>query len=258
MKILTIAIHGIMAGLALAAASRAYGQVSSINSDIVHTREYNDVPGAGLVVFNNYPSLVSFGEYGVSAPSGFANRDDWRFSNNGGVSAYLFQNNDFFNVSMQVTLAGSPVSPRKQAGFLLDTLLGPGQFVVNTDGHEIVAFGGPLPFYAFPPTYNSGDTITLGMKYFLDGNGKRAVIYSADGVESPIEEFSNLEQGIIDNSTLGGYFEIVNDSASRDNSGTAVFGSINITAAPEPGGVVLAAMGFLGLGWLHWRVARIR
>jgi hypothetical protein len=247
MKARTKAILCIIIGLGFTAPNGAYGQVSSINSDILHTREFNDVPGAGLIVVNNYPSLISFTEQGVSAPSGFANRDSWRFSNDGGASNYQFQNNDFFNVSMNVTLTGSPISPRKEAGFLLDTVGGQGAFIVNTDAHEVVAFGGPLPFYAFPHTYNSGDSITLGMTYFLDSSGKRAIIYSANGVESPIEEFTNLEQGIIDNSTLGGYLQIVNDSANPDNSGTAVFGSINITAAPEPNSVVLAALGFIGL-----------
>ena len=80
---------------------------------------------------------------------------------------------------MTVTLTGDPISPRKESGFLLDSIGGQGQFIVNTDGHEVVAFGGPFPFYAFPKTFNSGDSVTLGMTYFLDSNGKRAMIYSA-------------------------------------------------------------------------------
>ena len=40
-------------------------------------------------------------------------------------------------------------------------------------------------------------------------NGKRAIIYSANGVSSPVLEFGNNEQGIIAGSTLGGYFQIV-------------------------------------------------
>ena len=91
-----------------------------------------------------------------------------------------------------------------RAGFLFDTLGGQGQFIVNTDAHEVVAFGGPLPFYAFAPTFNSGDTITLGMTYYLQNNGRHAIIYSANGINSPALEFSNTEFGIIDGSTLGG------------------------------------------------------
>ena len=80
--------------VALAAANGAYAQVSTINSVIMHPREYNDVPSSALSVVNNYPALITFSDLGVSAPSGFANRDVWRFSNDGGVSAYPFQNND--------------------------------------------------------------------------------------------------------------------------------------------------------------------
>ncbi|MBI3853779.1 MAG: hypothetical protein HY298_26350 [Verrucomicrobia bacterium] len=214
--------------IGLVAANGAFAQISTINSANYHPREFNDVPGSTLTVVENYPALISFDDQNVSAPSGFANRHVWRFSNNSGVSAYQFNNNDFFSVSMTVTLTGSPISPRKEAGFLLDTIGGQGQFIINTDGHEIVAFGGPLPFYAFPRTFNSGDTITLGMTYFLNSNGKRAIIYSANCLQSPPLEFSNLEQGIIDNSTLGGYFQIVNDSSNPSNSGTAVYENINI------------------------------
>ena len=243
------ACYAALAGLALAAANGAYAQVNTINSVIVHPREYNDVASSALNIVNNYPSLITFSDLGVSAPSGFANRDVWRFSNNGGVSAFQFQNNDYFQVSMDLTLTGSPISPRKEAGFLFDTVGGQGQFIVNTDGHEIVAFGGPLPFYSFAPsTYTSGAKITLGMTYFLDSSGKRAIIYSANGVQSPILEFGNNEQGIINGSTLGGYFQIVNDSANPFNSGIASFGNINISAIPEPSTFALLSLGILSLG----------
>ena len=159
-------------------------------------------------------------------------------------------NDDFFSVSMSLTLTGSPTSPRKEAGFLFDTIGGQGQFIVNTDAHEIVAFGGPLPFYAFPATYISGDTITLGMTYFRDPNNQRAIIYSANGVQSPPQEFTNLEQGIIDGSTLGGYLQVVNDPANANNAGTALFQNINIV--PEP-----AALGLLSLGILSL-ISRLR
>ena len=221
--------------LALAVVNGAFAQVSTINSATYHPREYNDVPGSRLTVVSNYPALIAFDDQNVSAPSGFANRHVWRFSSNSGTNAFQFRNDHFFSVSMTVTLTGDPISPRKEAGFLLDTIGGQGQFIINTDGHEVVVFGGPLPFYAFPRTFNSGDTVTLGMTYFLQSNGKRAIIYSANCLQSPPLEFTNLEQGIIDGSTLGGYFQIVNASANPTNSGTAVYQNISIGATDLDG-----------------------
>lgn len=223
----------------------AQAQVSTINSALLQTRVFNDIPGAVVTTVNNYPSLISITETGVSAGSGWANRDWWKFSSDGGATAYAFSNDDFFHVAMTVTLTGSPISPRKEAGYILSSIGGDGQFIVNTDGHEVVAFGGPFPFYAFPATFNSGDTITLEMTYFLNGNGKRAIIYTANGVSSPALEFTNLEQGIIDGSTLGGYFQIVNNPSDPANSGSAAFG--NITIVPEPSTFALLALGLAGL-----------
>ena len=90
---------------------------------------------------SNYPSLIAFDDQNVSAPSGFANRHVWRFSSDSGATVHHFSNDEFFSVSMTLTLTGDPISPRKEAGFLLQSIGGDGQFIVNTDGHEVVAFG---------------------------------------------------------------------------------------------------------------------
>ncbi len=181
----------------------------AINSDILHPRVFNDYPGATLATVNNYPSLVSFSESGVVGPSGFANRDDWRFSSDGGASDHLFQNNEYWSISALVTLTGSPTSPRKEAGFRLDSSIGgDGLFLLNTDAHEIVAFGGPFPFYSFGNTFNSGDSVLMGITYANVG-GVNGIVYSANGVNSPFLPMSNLEQGVLNGSTLGGYFQIV-------------------------------------------------
>jgi len=221
--------------IGLGAAAPGFAQISTINSANYHPREFNDVPNSTLTVVSNYPALVAFQDQNVSKATGFANRHVWRFSNDGGVTPYHFANDGFFSVFMTVTLTGNPISPRKEAGFLLSTIGGDGQFIVNTDGHEVVAFGGPLPFYAFPRTFNSGDTIRLGMTYFLNANGKRSVIYYANCLQSPPLEFTNLEQGIIDNSTLGGYFQIVNSPSIATNNGSAVFQNISIGATDLDG-----------------------
>lgn len=214
-------------------ANGAFAQISSINSAVYNPRQFNDVPLATLTVVSNYPSLISFAEQNVSKPTGFANRDAWHFSNNGGVSPYIFNNSDAFTITMTVTLTGDPISPRKEAGIVFNNPLNDGgEFIVNTDGHEVVAFGGFLPFYAFPRVFNSGDTVTLGLTVLKDSNNKNAIIYMAQTptfcLESPPLEFSNLELGVIDGTSIGGYLQIVNSPTIATNSGRAVFQNIKV------------------------------
>ena len=240
----------------LAAATGAYAQIGTINSAVIQSRVFNDIPGATFTGVNNYPSLISLSESGVSAATGFANRDVWRFSNNG-TTAYSFQNGDYFQASFTLNLTGNPITPRKEAGFLFSSVdQGDIQFIVNTDGHEVVQFGG-FSFYSFNVnngiTYNSGDNITLGMDYFKAGSGKNALQFFANGVASPVFEMGpGNGSGALDignGSTLGGYFQIVNDPANPANSGTAVFG--NISVVPEP-----STLALLGLGCLALRLRR--
>lgn len=244
-------------GLVLAAANGAYGQISSINSVNVSPRVYNDVSGAIYTGITNYPSTVSFSEQNVSQATGFANRDMWHFSNNGGASPYVLQPTDYFHASFDLTLTGSPISPRKEAGFIFSTgSNGDVQFIVNTDGHEVVQFGG-ISFYSFSGnsqvSYTSGNKITLGMSYFLDGAGKNALQFFANSFSSPVFEFGpTVGSGALDigtGSTLGGYFQIVNDTTGTNpnNSGTALFQNLSITTVPEPSALALLALGALPL-----------
>ena len=212
----------------------ASAQISTINSVVYTPRQFNDVPAATLTVVSNYPSLISFEEQNVSKATGFANRDSWHFSSDSGASPFLFGNNDGFTITMDVTLTGDPISPRKEAGFVFNNPLNDGgEFIVNTDGHEFVAFGGFLPFYAFPRNFNSGDTVTMGLTIFKDSVGKNAIIYFAQTattcLQSPPLEFSNTELGVIDGTSIGGYLQIVNSPTITTNSGTAVFQNIKIT-----------------------------
>src|SRR6266404_3549261 len=224
-------ILGAIAGLATA--SSAFAQISTINSAAITPRQYNDVPSATLTVVSNYPTLISFEEQNVSKTNGFANRDSWHFSNNSGASPFHFGNSDAFTMTMTVTLTGNPISPRKEAGFVFNNPLNDGgEFIVNTDGHEFVAFGGFLRFYAFPRTFQSGDTVTMGLTVFRDSNGKNAIIYFAETattcLQSPPLEFDNLEQGVIAGTSIGGYLQIFNSPTIATNSGKAVFQNIKI------------------------------
>jgi hypothetical protein len=231
----------ILLSLLLASIGGAYGQVSTINSVVVSPRVYNDVSNAVLTVVTNYPALISFAETNVSATNGFANRDVWHFSADDGSTAFQFQSNDYFTASMKVTLNGYPATPRKESGFVFNNPANDGgEFILDTDAHEVVAFGGYLPFYAFPKFFNSGDTVTLGITYFRDANGKNAIIYTANGTNSPALEFSNTEQGVINNTTIGGYFQIQVDKANPTNSGSASFANITVSPAAEVGVAAIA------------------
>jgi hypothetical protein len=240
--------------IGLAAANGAYAQINTVNSAFVTPRAFNDVPGATLNVINNYPGFIAFSEGGVSAATGFANRELWQFSNNG-TSAYQIQDGQYFNASFDLTLSGNPITPRKEAGFLFSTANdGDIQFIVNTDGHEVVQIGG-ISFYSFSVnngiTYNSGNTINLGMSYFQDGNDKNALRFWANGVASPVFEFGpTVGSGALDignGSTLGGYFQIQNDPANPSNGGFALFEDLSMTVVPEPSVLSLLGLGIVAL-----------
>ena len=248
--------RALLGGLVLAGTAGAYAQISSINSVNVTPRVFNDVPSATYTGVTNYPTTVSFSEQNVSTATGFANRDTWHFSNNNGASAYQLAPNDYFHASFDLTLTGTPISPRKEAGFLFSTgSNGDIQFIVNTDGHEVVQFGG-ISFYSFSGnslvSYNSGDKITLGMSYFLDGNGKNALQFFANSFASPVFEFGpSVGSGANDigtGSVLGGYLQVSNDPSNPSNGGSATFDNISITPiVPEPSGIALFGLGAAAL-----------
>jgi hypothetical protein len=245
-------LSSVIIGFAAATGAFAAG-VTSINSAVVTPRVFNDVTNATFTGINNYPTFIAFAETGVSKPTGFANRDLWQYSANG-TSPYQFQNADYFYASFNLTLTGSPITPRKEAGFILSTTSGNGdiQFIVNTDGHEVVQFGG-ISFYSFTgngfPAYNSGQTINLAIKYFKDSNGTNALQFYANGVASPVFDFPGTGAagitGIGNGSTLGGYFQIVNDPNNASNRGDALFQ--NITMIPEPSTLALVGLGSLAV-----------
>jgi len=228
-------------GLAFAGASTTYAQVSTVNSAILQTNitppggASNGLPNAELTLVSDYPSVISFSETNAgSTNTGFsAFQDFWQFSVNGQTNAYMFQSNDYYTVSMDVTLTGEPLGPRKEAGFAFSDVNGNimGQYILDSDGHECVVFGGNLPFWNSNPVnghFQSGEKVTMGFTIFKDSNGNDAIIYSANGFESPVLEFGSGPPGPPEPYTLGGYFQIQGQGTGSTNSGSAVFQNITI------------------------------
>lgn len=99
--------------------------------------------------------------------------------------------------------------------------------MVNTDAHEVVAFGYPFPFYRFDLSYNSGDTIHLGIHFFKDTDGKYKIIYMANELTSPALEIADQSVIIQRNwITPGGYLQVNIQAGNPNNGGTAVFDNI--------------------------------
>jgi len=233
-------IAGLVALIGLGAASGAVAQISTINSAVIIPRYYNDITNASLTVVSNYPALISFDYENVYTTNpAFADRSVWQFGRTGSTPGstsvpYLFGNNDAFTITMDVTLSGGPTAPRKEAGIVFNNPINDGgEFIVDSDGHEFVAFGGFLPFYAFPRNFNLGDTVTMGLTIYKDSSGSNAIVYFAKTattcLESPPQFFSNLEQGVIPGTKIGGYIAVQNCCPSNPtNNGTVVFQNIRI------------------------------
>ena len=227
-------LAGIMACL-LTAASADAQLVSNINGLQVKPNVVRADPGNNLAIdVTGFPNLATIHEDPFSNngnPTQF-NRHDLLFSANGGTSSRKFQNQEAFDISVDVTLDAGFDTPRKEAGLRVNFFGFDGQFIVNTDANEIVAFGGTLPFYSFTapvtndppggglPGYVTDETINLRMVYtppVLDGAMPPAVVEKgtiqyfidrgAGPISSPVIEFTGTESGIINNSEVGVYVQ---------------------------------------------------
>jgi len=264
--------HGVVCitFLGFVAGSEALAQISSINSAIIRPRVFNDIPGATGSYVNNYPGSISLSESGVSQSTGFADRDVWYFSNDGGASPYQFQSGDYFSASFTITLTGNnPNNKDLEAGWLFSnpggTFGGDCQVIVTSSG-VVAQFGGPS-YYPFSPAaggypgaggsvanYTLGSTYTMGFIYTIDPNtGNPAFQYSVNGqyaASSPGNTYFDLAPGAFVGSpgdSLGGYLQIGNDPNNPSQSGTAVFGNISITSVPEPSMLALLSVGIASL-----------
>ncbi|MGH8023737.1 MAG: PEP-CTERM sorting domain-containing protein [Limisphaerales bacterium] len=234
----------------------AFAQISSINSAVIDQRVYDDYPGAVGTYLNNYPTSITFGESGEynTGSSGYANRDEWFFSNNGS-SAYAFGANDYFSSSMTVDVTGA-TTVDNEAGYLIpNTPSGlPGgdlQFIVDPNSGFVGMFGGS-GYWNSGLTYTAGETVTLGMEYFYDNansvNAFQFWVNAGSGnIYSPVQDLPSGDNLVGGN--VGAYFQLqgVDSSSGPGTSAQALFGNISLQPVPEPASLVLLGLGALPL-----------
>ncbi len=205
---------------------------AQVNDVVILDRVFNDDSDSISNHGKNLPTVIlsdtKLDGDGVSPE--FANRHVWFVSANG-VDPLEIPLDVEWTLEYDLTLTGNPVTPRKEAGGFVRIGMPWGyselQFMVNTDAHEVVAFGYPFPFYRFDLSYYSGDTIHLGIHFFKDADGKYKVEYLANGLSSG--PLVLADQSIIVQKnwiTPGGYLQVNIQAGNPNNGGTAVFDNI--------------------------------
>ncbi|QDU70686.1 hypothetical protein [Mucisphaera calidilacus] len=207
--------------IAIGCTATAQAAISDINSVSTQLRIFNDFPGTNLVVTDNDLTGVILDETDF-VPDGGA---DWANRHALWLSAddsnpYEFQNDEAFDFSVDITLEIGSDTTIKETGIYLESYFGGhGQFLIKNDG-EIAVFGGQFPYLSSTnddddgvefdgKTYTLGETVNLRLIYTPgDGQGgstPATMEFLVDGASSGPREINNLENGVIDGSSLGVY-----------------------------------------------------
>ena len=257
---LVVLTAGFMCAVALA--------TPAIDSAIVHERIWNDASYSTLTYGNLYPSSLWIKDEGLDG-AGWANRHNFRLSENGGISDAVFMNNDGFEFYADVTITGTA---NVEGGLNLSPWWSQdvdGVFMLNTETGEISSWGGRLPFYSFTNeyglTYAKDTTARLGIVYNpneLSETDPGTIIYSyeIDGTTytSPELGFDMGNEsegptyglwGILNDARVGGWFMPKVDASTPGNWGQIDFN--NMVFVPEPAALVL--LGLAGLVTLRRR-----
>jgi hypothetical protein len=144
----------------------------NVDSALINERIFNDCPTSVLTTVNAYPGTISIDDQVLDC-GGFANLHNWRFSDDGGATAAVFNNDSAFKFSANLTISGTSDG---EAGLQVSPWWSQdvdGRLNVRTTDGEIAAFGGRLPFYSFTAeqgvTYTKGTTIRLTITYLPNG-----------------------------------------------------------------------------------------
>jgi len=235
----------------------------AVNGALLNLRVFNDDPISTVTPVNSYPSLISIRDDRHPASLGWANRHNFRLSEDGGATEAVFLNGDPFEFSADVKITGTA---NTEGGLQLSPWWSKevdGSFMINAGNGEIACFGGRLPFYSFTGnyglTYTKGTTVNLGMQYFpgglsaaVPGRVKYTVKVGASTYYSPWLAFDQGNPaedppyglwGDLNDARVGGYIQV--PFGADPNWGQIEFSNMSYAPTPEP-----ASLALLGLGAL--------
>ncbi len=231
----------------------ASAAITDIDSVVIVERNWNDFPNSELVTTNNYPTSVQFDESSfdppdlINIPNPYANQHQAWFSSDASATRHQFQNDEGWQLSVDINMASLFTSPRKEAGIRMDTKIGgEGLFIITSDG-EIAAFGSFFPFASTNigdfggNTYTPGSTVNMKMIY-TPGDGAGGSIpatmeYLVDSISTGPMDIGNLENGVIDNSEMGFYAQNAVGAANISTDAVVTTFS-NISITPLSAGIV--------------------
>jgi hypothetical protein len=204
----------LVAGVVLAGIP-AVGQaqfITDVNS-VIENQYHFFCCTSNVTVTNNFPTSAIIDDQYTATAGGihFANRHDLVFSSDNASTPRVFNTADSFDISFDIKLEAGANSPRKEAGLIVQQPIGDSQFIVNTDAHEIVVFGGFQPFFSFNTefglAFNSGDTINMRMIYTgktesNPGTFQYIVIKDGTTYMSPLKPSGAGEGGIANNTNI--------------------------------------------------------
>ena len=201
------------------------------NGATIETRTFNDCPLSTLTTTNSYPASIEITDTMDTLCVGFANLHSFSFSEDGGATAAVFNNNSHFKFSADVNISGAG---QGEGGLRISPWYGKfvdGRFMANVTTGEIACFGGALPFYSFTGnhgiTYTRGTTIHLEVTYQANELVPTApatiqyrVVYNNTTYDSPVLPFGEQNPnecrlagvynglwGMLNDGRAGGYFQ---------------------------------------------------
>jgi hypothetical protein len=135
-----------------------------------------------------FPDNINVKDTNAVGATGGANRDDILISGDGGNTADTIPTAFSFSISADVDITDEFNSPRKEAGIRINgtggNLGNDALFIVDSDNHEVVAFGGP--FYNFVsngfPAYQTGETVLMSESYNASAG---TLTYGAQDISGP-------------------------------------------------------------------------